>query len=826
MPNRMKYGDIWDGAAWEIVEEAFCPEKNCHRETLFFLGNGYLGTRGTFEEGLRTVQKSSADVDSGATPIATIEGTYVNGFFEISPIIYGEKAYGFASHMQTMLNLPNGKIVRIYLTDEDELNLLTGKIIDYRRTLDLQRGVLSRTVTWESPHGRRVRVVWERLVSMQRRHIMAQQCSVTPLNFDGRVKLVSVLDAAVANLTSDQDDPRVGSGFGDRGFTLEESMLDGLTGAFKLHTNCSNLTLACAMTHDLEIMVNCHADCSCRTNRHASRPLPVKTVKDGDRLEMHFEADLSKDSAVILRKYLSYVAAATGTVAPEPEYQVETVLPMAVELVEQARSGGFSSLCREQETYLQNFWQHAHVAVDGDPATLKGLRLNMFHLLQSAGRDGRTSISAKGLSGQGYGGHYFWEAEIYMLPFFLHNCPAIARGLLECRYHMLDKARERARQMAHPKGALFPWRSIDGEESSAFFEAGTAQYHINADIALAVRRYIESTADYEFLVSYGAEIVFETARLWADLGTFNSKKGGRFCLNEVTGPDEYTALVNNNFYTNMLARENLWYAAETAVWMQHNHAQHYQALAARIGLHDAEVGIWQKAAENMYLPYDQALRVHPQDDTFLDKKVWNFASTPADHYPLLLHYHPLVIYRHQVCKQADVVLALFLLGNRFSLEEKRNDYDYYEPLTTHDSSLSPAIFSVMASELGYYNKAYRYFCSSARMDLDDLYGNTDSGIHAANMAGSWLALVCGFGGMRVYDGVLHFRPYLPAEWQHFSFRVTFRGRLLEVSTESAHVTYRLLAGEPLAFKHYDTQIELSEEQIQKLPYSGRPGHDK
>lgn len=785
MPNKVERQNISDNAAWEIIEDAFSPGENCRRETLFFLGNGYLGTRGTFEEGLK------------ASNIQSVEGTYVNGFFESSPITYGEKAYGFASHTQTMLNLPNGKAIRIFLANDEEFNLLTGKIIDYRRILDLRRGTLTRTVTWESPRGRRVRIIWKRLVSMQRQHIMALQCSIMPLNFNGHIKVISGMDAAISNLPADHEDPRVGSGFGDRGFSLEEDMQKGLTVAFRLRTENSNMSLACAMTHDLEILDDCRA----------SRLLPAYAIKKDDLLEVHCEAELIQDSTLVLRKYLSYVDASA---AAKP---LNTLLPLAVDLAEQARLDGFSTLCREQENYLQNFWQHAQVVIDGDPAALEGLRLNMFHLLQSAGRDGRTSISAKGLSGQGYGGHYFWEAEIYMLPFFLHNCPAIARGLLECRYKMLDKARERARQMAHPKGALFPWRSINGEECSAFFEAGTAQYHINADIALAIRTYVDSTADYEFLRSYGAEIVFETARLWADLGTFSPNKGGRFCLNEVTGPDEYTALVNNNFYTNLMAREHLWYAADTAAWLRRNHAQHYRDLAARLKLQDEEISFWRQAADNMYIPYNGELRVHPQDDTFLDKKVWDFTSTPADHYPLLLHYHPLVIYRHQVCKQADVVLALFLLGNRFSLEEKRNDFDYYEPLTTHDSSLSPAIFSVMASELGYYDKAYRYFYSSARMDLDDLYKNTDSGIHAANMAGSWLALVYGFAGMRIYEGTLSFRPYLPAGWKHYSFRIIFRGRLLEVIIAAAHVTYRLLAGEPLLFDHYDTRIELSEGQF-------------
>lgn len=770
MPNTAEHESVMTGEGWEIVEDEFHPEEIGRRETLFALGNGYLGTRGTFEEGFTT------------SPGLSVEGTFLNGFYESSPIQYGEKAYGYATTMQTMLNLPNGKAIRLCLEDE-AFSLLEGKTLDYRRVLDLRRGTLRRSVVWESPRGRRVRAEYERLVSLGHKHLMALECTVTPLNFSGRIVLISALDAEVANLTAD-DDPRVGSGFDDRGYGLEETVLEGVTGALRLRTKCSGLALACAMTHEI------------RTNGRISHD----TVSKKEGLETHFEVTVEKDCPIILDKYITYVAT--------PEHKEESLLHTAVDLAGQAREAGFPRLRHEQESFLDDFWRRAGVELEGDPAALQGLRFNIFHLLQSAGRDGRTSISAKGLTGQGYGGHYFWEAEVYALPFFLHSRPEIAKGMLECRYRMLDKARERARQMAHPRGALFPWRTIDGEECSAYYEAGTAQYHIEADIALAVRGYVESTGDHAFLADYGAEIVFETARLWADLGTFSAKKGGRFCLNDVTGPDEYTAIVNNNFYTNLMARENLLYACQTADWLRRNRERRYDALTARLGLTEGEIDFWRRAAEDMYLPYDEELRIHPQDDTFLAKEVWDFARTPADCYPLLLHYHPLVIYRHQVCKQADVVLALFLHGDKFGLEEKRRDYDYYEPLTTHDSSLSPSIFSIVASEIGYHGRAYDYFRRSARMDLDDLYGNTDSGIHAANMAGSWMALVNGFGGMRVYDGTLHFRPYLPESWRRYSFRITFQGRLIEVAVDAGQVVYQLLEGDPLCIRHQDSEIRL------------------
>jgi alpha,alpha-trehalose phosphorylase len=355
--------------------------------------------------------------------------------------------------------------------------------------------------------------------------------------------------------------------------------------------------------------------------------------------------------------------------------------------------------------------------------------------------------------------------------------------------------------MSHPKGALFPWRTINGEECSGYFPAGTAQYHINADIAHAIKSYMEATQDEDFMLLHGAEILFETARLWADLGFYNSEKGGKFCINCVTGPDEYTAIVNNNFYTNIMAKENLEYAYNVALWMKENHISDYERVVSRIGLEFDEVISWKTAADNMFLPYSEKYGIHPQDDSFLDKEVWDLKSIPSEKFPLLLHYHPLVIYRHQVCKQADIVLALFLLGHKFNLEEKRRDYDYYEKVTTHDSSLSTCIFSIVASDIGYRNKAYDYFIRTARMDLDDYQGNTHHGIHTANMAGSWMCIVNGFAGMRVHDDTISFAPYIHSAWEEYSFKIAYRGRLIKLKVNSSGTVYELLKGKELNIVH-------------------------
>lgn len=365
--------------------------------------------------------------------------------------------------------------------------------------------------------------------------------------------------------------------------------------------------------------------------------------------------------------------------------------------------------------------------------------------------------------------------------------------------------------MSHHKGALFPWRTINGEECSAYFPGGTAQYHINADIAFAIKRYMEATKDWDFLTHYGAEILFETARLWADLGAFIVKKGNQFCLNGVTGPDEYTAIVNNNFYTNLLAKENLEYAYQVALWMRENAPEQYRNLIITIRLEEQELEFWKNAADHMVLPYDPELKIHLQDDDFLNRAPWDFAHTPPENYPLLMHYHPLVIYRHQVCKQADMILALLLLGDRFDHDQKQRDFDFYERVTTHNSSLSTCIFSIIASEIGYFEKAYQYFLKTVRTDLDDIHGNTKDGIHAANMAGAWMCMVNGFAGMRVYNGVLSFNPSLPATWQEYSFKITLQDNLVKVAVNHAGISFELLNGNQLTLFCQGEKVMLNSE---------------
>lgn len=756
---------------WSITETGLQPAHNKRSETLFALANGLIGMRGAFEEPYHGPDNTSVD------------GTYLNGFYETEPIKYPEAAYGFAENGQTMLNVANAKRITLWLDDEP-FDLFTGQVLSYARTLDLKHGQLIRRVVWRSPAGKEIEVRITRIVSLNQPNLAAINYTVKSLNFSGALRFESSIDGDTTNLKAGND-PRVGSGLHGRVLDVTHRQADGHVMALSQRTRKSGMALACAVTHHLNTESIIHA---------TEDNLSTTTV---------FHTHISPNTTLVLDKFIAYVSTQD---TPEAD-----LVQKAASIAEEAFKHGFEAIRAAQSTYMADFWARSDVQIEGDPALQQGVRLNMFHLLQSVGRDGKTNMAAKGLTGEGYEGHYFWDTEMYVIPFFLSTRPEISRKLLEYRHHILPHARQRARDLAHLKGALYPWRTIGGEECSSYFPAGTAQYHINADIAHAIKRYVESADDVEFLITHGAEILFETARVWADVGFFNPRKGGAFCINGVTGPDEYTAIVDNNLYTNIMAQQNLSYAAEVAYWLSVEHPERYAELSGQIGLTQDEIDLWRRAAERMFIPYDNASGLYLQDDGFLDRPVWDFDNTPDDHYPLLLHYHPLVIYRHQVCKQADLILAMFLQSGRFSLEDKRRAFEYYEKVTTHDSSLSACIFSILAAEIGEHDKAYQYFASTARMDLDDYHGNVKDGVHIANMAGTWMGIVYGFGGLRQLDGRLYLRPSLPHGWTGYSFTITHQNRLFQVRVTDGTATYTLLNGEPLTITHEDEPVLLSTE---------------
>ncbi|MBP1971356.1 alpha,alpha-trehalose phosphorylase [Virgibacillus natechei] len=744
--------------AWAITKSELDHKNLLINESLLSLGNGYLGVRGNFEEGY------DSDFQS-------IRGTYINAFHDETEITYGEKQYAFPDKQQKLLNVIDAQTVQIYV-DGDRFSLFSGEIVSFERTLHLDKGYSERKIHWKSPNGKEVQMEFRRLVSFVTRELFAIDIKIEPLNDVNELKIISRVDGDVSNFT-DENDPRVASGHAKRLFVSEAKMTEGFT-AIKDTTFETQLDVTC-------ITSTC-VDKEGSYNNYISDSV--------------IEEEYKVKGPVRFSKYNVYT---------DSLRYGENVLEEGIKIQHRLANLSFEELMSEQKEYLDNFWKLTDVKIDGDKSLQEGIRFNLYQLLQSVGKDPISNIASKGLSGEGYEGHYFWDTEIYMLPVFLMTNPAIAKNLLLHRYSLLNSARERAREMGHENGALFPWRTITGGESSAFFPAGTAQYHINADIAYSYIQYYLVTRDEEFLKDYMVEVLVETARLWIDTGHF---KDGQFRIDDVTGPDEYTCIVNNNYYTNVMAKHNLLWAVK--VFRHLKETNKIEELSNQLNLNADEVELWEEAGEKMFLPYDENLGIHAQDDSFLKKARWNLENTNKENFPLLLHYHPLTLYRYQVCKQADTVLGHFLLEDEADIDTIRQSYDYYEAITTHDSSLSYCVFSIMASKLGYEKKAYSYFNKTARLDLENRHGNTKDGLHMANMGGAWLAIVYGFAGLRVKESGLSMHPRLPKQWNALEFHLRFRGRVIQIKMENDIVCYTLVEGNNLTIQHREEEIHLEQ----------------
>jgi alpha,alpha-trehalose phosphorylase len=767
---------------WRMAELDFTPAFLAQTETIFATANGYLGMRGGFDEGQPAFE----------------HGTFVNGFHETWPIPYGERAYGFATTGQTIVNVPDGKIIRLYV--DDELFVVTRvAVLQYQRALDLRAGTLDREVLWETPQGKQVKVTSRRLVSFTDRHLAAISYEVTVLNAQAPVVLSSELVLHPRPRMLGEDDPRLARQLGRSVLVPEARKAEKYRVLRAFTTRSSRMTLACGLDHVLE------TDCEVSIEH--------EETDDVDRVVFSVEACPGK--SIRLVKFLTYHTSRM--------LSVEEQLDRARRVLDRAVRKGFNQVVVDQRQYLDDFWKRADVEVSGAHSRAQQcLRWDLFQLLQATARADGAGVPAKGLTGQAYEGHYFWDMEMYMVPFLIYTDPRAARNLLLFRYEMLDAARQRAREVSQ-RGALFPWRTINGQEASAYYPAGTTQYHINAAIAYAIRKYVEATGDAEFLKRYGAEILVETARLWFDLGFFSDRREGRFCINAVTGPDEYATVVHNNTYTNLMAQENLRYAATVTDALKAQHPEAYNELVYRTGLAAQEPQDWRRAADLMYVAYDEALGIHPQDEGFLNQEMWDFADTPPSHYPLLLHYHPLVIHRRQVLKQTDVVFAMFLLGADFTPDQKRRNFDYYDPLTTGDSSLSACIQSIVAAELGYRTKALDYWQSALLMDLADVGGNVKDGCHIAALGGSWMVAVYGFAGMRDRGGCLSFdpRPFVERLW----FALLVRGQRLEVRIERGSITYVLHGTAGLVIQHRGERLVLSDGDAVTREIGVHDGHD-
>jgi alpha,alpha-trehalose phosphorylase len=733
---------------WALRETRLDLDGLAQTESLFALSNGHIGLRGNLDEG---------------EPYG-LPGTYLNSFYEERPLPYAEAGYGFPEEGQSILNVTNGKVFRL-LVDDEPFDVRYGRLISHERVLDLRAGTLQRDVEWVSPAEQRIKVRTTRLVSLEQRSVAAFVYEVGPVDGPARVIVQSEL-VANEDVPMPSRDPRVAAAL-EHALIAEGHYAHDLNAQLLHRTNASCLRLGAEMDHEID------------------SPMPVRSRTEAteDWARTTFACELQPGQRLRIVKYLAY-----GWSSQRSRQAISDQVHGAIA---GARLGGWDGLIKAQRKYLDGFWAQADVEVDGDAEIQQAVRFALFHLMQAGARAEARPIAAKGLTGRGYDGHVFWDTESYVLPVLTYTHPQVARDGLRWRRDTLDMARDRAR-LLNLKGAAFPWRTIRGQECSAYWPAGTAGFHINADIAAAAVRYVQATGDLKFEAEVGLELLVETARLWRSLG--HHDRHGVFHIDGVTGPDEYSAIADDNVFTNLMAQHNMRSAADAA--------ERHPELAHRFGVDDEEIAGWRDAADRVHLPYDKELEVHQQSVNFTLHQEWDFANTPPDHYPLLLHYPYFELYRKQVVKQADLVLAMHWRGDAFTPEQKARNFRYYDERTVRDSSLSACTQAVMAAEVGHTQLAYDYLGEAAFVDLYDLQHNVGDGLHMASLAGTWLSLVAGFGGMRDHGGELSFMPRLPEQLDRLRFAITCHGDVLRVDVVHGRATYTIDEG-PMTLRHHN-----------------------
>jgi alpha,alpha-trehalose phosphorylase len=758
---------------WAVRETALDLDRLPQTESVFALANGHLGVRGNLDEG---------------EPFG-LPGTYLAGFYESRPLPYAEAGYGDPEDGQSVVNVTNGKLIRLLVEDEP-FDVRYGKLRKHERVLDLRAGVLRRTAEWVSPTGRLVRVSSTRLVSFTQRAIMAIVYEVEALDDRAQVVVQSELVTSETVPVTEKD-PRAAA-------ALTSPLASDIFGgealrAFLVHTTkASGLTVGAGMDHRIDGVDDIETTIS-------SEP---------DLARVTITAMVAPGMPLRVTKFVGYGWSGTRTV-PALRDQVSAALQGALHT-------GWEGLLDEQREYLDRFWAAADIEIDGDAELQQALRFALFHTVQAGARGEQRPIPAKGLTGPGYDGHTFWDTEAFVLPLLTYSRPRAVSDALRWRHSTLDLARERARSLGL-EGAAFPWRTIAGEECSGYWPAGTAAFHINAAIARAVERYQQITEDEAFEREAGVELLVETARLWRSLGHHDS--AGRFRIDGVTGPDEYSAIADNNVYTNVMAAQNLT-AAAAAI-------ERHPDVARTLGVDPEETASWRDAADAVFIPYDESLNIHPQAEGFTEHDVWNFDETPSENYPLLLHYPYFDLYRKQVVKQADLVMALFYGAEMFTPDQKARDFAYYERLTVRDSSLSACIQAVVAAEVGHLELAYDYFAEAALLDLDDLEHNTRDGVHIASLAGACIAALAGFGGLRDRGGRLNLTPRLPQALTRLAFSIRWRTTTqLRVEVKPAQATYTLPMGNSLEINHHGKPITVTREHPVHCPIPPPPALER
>ncbi len=747
---------------WLIVEEGFDPTYNRVAESAMSLGNGHMGTRGNFEE------TYSAD---------SLQGSYYAGVYYTDKTKVGWWKNGYPEWFAKVLNGINFIGIDVSINGL-ELDLSKCEVKDFKRVLNMRKGILERSFVAIDGLGQEIRIKAQRFLSMKRSEIGAIRYSIAPMSQDVVLEMTPYLDGYVKNEDANYDEI-----FWEEEAKGADAHLCHLT----TKTIKLNFCVTCAMT--CEVLMD--------DIKVSYEPEPIeKSYYVAHKIKV----DVKKGHEVTLIKYISAIT--------NRDYSQDQLIEKARSKVFEAKSLGYEVLFNEQCEAWETKWHQNDITIRGDIEAQQGIRFNIFHLNQTyTGEDARLNIGPKGFTGEKYGGSTYWDTEAYCIPFYLSTASSdISKNLLIYRYNHLDKAKENAAKLG-VKGALYPMVTMNGEECHNEWEITFEEIHRNGAIAFAIFNYVRYTGDESYLPEYGFEVLVEISRFWADRVHFNTRKNCYMMLG-VTGPNEYENNVNNNWYTNTLATWTLAYTLEVMTILKNKYPEQYESLANKLNIDVEEFNQWQEIIDKMYYPVVKDLGIFEQQDGYMDKLQQVVADLRPSDRPINQNWSWDRILRSTFIKQADVLQGIYFFQERYDLETKKRNFDFYEPRTVHESSLSPCIHAIIASQLGYKEKAYELYVRTARLDLDNYNNDTEDGLHITSMAGTWMSLVQGFGGLNIQNGKLSLSPYIPEAWEHYSFRIVFRERNIKVEV-GQQISITLEEGSPMEIDLYGELYALS-----------------
>lgn len=749
MKNYLKHDE------WQIIEEGFHAHYNLISESVFSIGNGRMGQRANFEEEY-----------SGET----LQGSYVAGVYYPDKTRVGWWKNGYPEYFAKVLNAPNWIGLRISI-DNMKLDLAKCKVENFRRVLDMKTGLLSRTFVAVFPDGRKVAVDARRFCSMAEGEVGAIRYSIKPLDFSAKATFSIYVDADVMNKDSNYDEKfweevakEAGEGYAVVTAQTKKTLFHVTTGMrYVIHADGLPAALERINVEQRE--------------KYAANVVQVQLHENQETVIYKFAAVLSSEN-----------------------HSKEAMVEHCRKRLDESVKKGFDALFAEHAAVWERKWQECDITIEGDVAAQQGIRFNIFQLTQTyTGEDERLNIGPKGFTGEKYGGSTYWDTEAYCLPFYLGTAEqSVARNLLVYRYKHLQKAIENAQKLGFKDGAaLYPMVTMNGEECHNEWEITFEEIHRNGAIAYAIFDYIRYTGDEKYLAEYGLEVLIAISRFWAQRVNWSAEKN-QYVMLGVTGPNEYENNVNNNWYTNTFATWTLQYTMDAIEFVKKGDPNKYRSLAKQISFDEVgETSRWKEIVEKMYYPVDEKRGVFLQQDGFLDKELLTVNDLKPEERPLNQKWSWDRILRSCFIKQADVLQGLYFFEDRFDLETVKRNFDFYEPMTVHESSLSPCVHAILASKLGYEEKAYEMYLRTARLDLDDYNNDTEDGCHITSMAGTWMSVVKGFGGMRVKDEKLSLAPFIPRKWKSYSFRLKFRGRVIKVRVSGQGTETILESGEPM-----------------------------